>query len=137
MELVTRRFSREPARNRNLTLPLPRPRAIDIRRSILKRLIMGAFCLSAFGLAGQLRAAVLSPDADTSALFTVIAKTEAAGSDPRIDPEFAVQSSYFGFREMIHVRPQEAPFAPRMPRLERPAQVAVPGEATYSMSPSR
>src|SRR5690242_17387149 len=103
MNLITRRFSREPAHHRNQNLPLPRPRAIDIRRSTLKRQILGALFVSAFGLAGQLHAAAISPDADTSAMFTVIGKTEAAGTDPRVDPDVAVQTSYFGFREMIRV----------------------------------
>jgi len=66
-----------------------------------------------------LSAATISPDSDSSGMFAVIAEPEwTTGTDPRLDRQTAVQTSYFEYRESIRPEMPEAPFAPKMPRLE-------------------
>lgn len=138
MKLTTRKFSRELAHS-TLQLPLPtRPWGIDIRRSILKLILMGAILVAAFGFTGHAQAAVISPDTDTSGLFKIMAEREiTTGTDPRSDADVAVQTSYFAFREAnVSARP-ETPFAPEMPQVGPRQQFSLDPQEMVSLVPRR
>jgi len=94
----------------------------------LKQVLLGALFVSAFGITSQARCAVISPDADTTSLFRVMQERGlVAGADPRMDPQAAVQTSYFEFREANRpATPAEAPFAPEMPPVAPREQAALP-----------
>ena len=95
----------------------------------MKLIILGALSLFICTFANNAQAASISPETDTNALFDVITRSTATvGTDPRTDPDAAVQTSYFGFREANRTSLPETPFAPEMPRVEPRPAAAIPPE---------
>ena len=104
----------------------------------MRLILLGAIFVSSFALANVARAATISPDTDASGLFEVVAQRDiTVGTDPRTDPGVAVQTSYFGFREMTAGVRSETPFAPEMPQVGPRHEVSLPPEEFVALTTRR
>ena len=94
--------------------------------------LLGVCLLSALVLTSPLAAATISPDSDSSGMFAVMGERAwIEGTDPRSDRQFAVETSYFEFRENTRTVGMETPFAPRMPRVETNSGMALTQEESF------
>ncbi|MBK7930092.1 MAG: hypothetical protein IPJ98_22275 [Bryobacterales bacterium] len=100
--------------------------------------VLGVFLLSGLALTSPLAASTISPDSDSSGMFAVMSERAwIEGADARSDRQFAVETSYFEYRESTRPVAGETPFAPRMPRVETNSGMALTQEESQRLMTRR